>query len=157
MDVALVNATEIVPEKTTTQAAIHALQSVLSTMPQQEMVGTEHLFANGIYCRKLTMPADCTVVGKEHKGEHFFILLEGEMTVTQQGMEPERIKAPRIYVSQPGAKRALYTHTETTCLGIYRTDLVNVDEIEAELMVIDDTALFDAHNELKALPWSGQQ
>jgi quercetin dioxygenase-like cupin family protein len=148
---------EIVVSKPTSQEAIRALQVALSDLPQQEMVGTEHLFANGVYCRKLTMPANCTVVGKEHKGEHFFILLEGEMTVTQQGMEPERIKAPRIYVSQPGAKRALYTHTETTCLGIYRTDLTDVTEIEAELMVLDDTAMFDANNELKVLTWSGQQ
>lgn len=131
-----------------TREQIDALQRTMRGLPQMELP-TRHYFADGMYCRELFRPAGCTIVGKVHKREHFYIVLSGEVTVTGEGKPPERIKAPRIIVSAPGTKRAVYAHEDSICCTVHRTDSRDVEEIERELIEPDETALFDAHNRLK--------
>lgn len=119
----------------------------MSDMPQV-VLDTQHHFADGMYARELFRPKDTTIVGKVHRREHFYIILSGEVTVVGDGIH-ERIKAPRILVSSPGTKRAVYAHEDSVCLTIHRTDHTDLDAIEHELVEPDDTALFDAHNQLK--------
>lgn len=126
------------------RADIDAMQAVMSRMPQAELE-TFHHFADGMYCRELPRPAGTTIVGKVHRREHFYIVLSGEVTVTGDGYR-ERIKAPRIIVSKPGTKRAVYAHVDSVCITIHRTDSTDLDEIEHELVEPDDKALFDACN-----------
>jgi uncharacterized cupin superfamily protein len=132
----------------TTREDIERLQATMAKMPQAE-VRTRHYFADGMYCRELWRPAGCTIVGKVHRKEHFYIVLAGEVTVTRDGQPPERIKAPRIIVSQPGTKRAVYAHVDSVCITIHRVLSQDLGQIEAELIEPDETALFDARNELK--------
>ncbi len=127
--------------------AIKHFQDVVSKLDQVQLE-TKHHFADGMYCRELFRPADTTIVGKVHKREHFYIVLSGEVTVVGDGFR-ERIKAPRILISKPGTKRAVYAHVDSICITIHRTDKTDLDEIEAELLEPDETAMFDAHNELK--------
>jgi hypothetical protein len=121
----------------------------MTSLPQAELE-TRHYFADGMYCRELRRPAGCTIVGKVHKREHFYIVLSGEVTVVGDGWR-ERIKAPRILVSTPGTKRAVYAHVDSICITVHRTDSHDLDEIERELVEEDPTALFDAHNRVKPL------
>lgn len=134
----------------TTRESIERLQGELAKLPQAELA-TRHYFADGMYCRELFRPAGCTIVGKVHKREHFYIVLTGEVTVTGMGTGPERIVAPRIIVSRPGVKRAVYAHTDSICMTVHRTDSRDLEEIEKELIEEDETALFDAHNKLKQI------
>ena len=50
---------------------IGRLQEEVSKLPQTEPL-TEHYFSNGMYCRKMFMPAGMLLVGKAHKQDHFF-------------------------------------------------------------------------------------
>jgi mannose-6-phosphate isomerase-like protein (cupin superfamily) len=134
-------------EVTATVKSIEALQAVMRDLPQATL-STEHHFADGMYCRALFRPADTLIVGKVHKREHFYMVLSGEVTVISDGIK-ERVKAPRIFVSKPGTKRAVYAHEDSLCITVHRTDKTDLDEIEAELLEPDETAMFDAHNELK--------
>lgn len=131
-----------------TREQLDALQRTMARLPQMDLP-TRHYFADGMYCRELFRPAGCTIVGKVHKREHFYIVLAGEVTVTSEGKPPERIKAPRIIVSAPGTKRAVYAHEDSTCCTVHRTDSRDLEEIELELIEPDETALFDANNRLK--------
>lgn len=131
-----------------TREQIDALQRTMRHLPQFELP-TRHYFADGMYCRELFRPAGCTIVGKVHKREHFYIVLSGEVTVTGEGKPPERIKAPRIIVSSPGTKRAVFAHEDSICCTVHRTDSRDLEAIEQELIEPDETALFDAHNRLK--------
>jgi len=131
-----------------TREQIDSLQRTMRDLPQMELP-TRHYFADGMYCRELFRPAGCTIVGKVHKREHFYIVLSGEVTVTGEGLPPERIKGPRIIVSAPGTKRAVYAHVDSICITVHRTDEKDLDAIERELIEPDETALFDAHNKLK--------
>lgn len=128
---------------------IERLQRAVATLPQVELP-TRHYFADGMYCRELFRPKDTLIVGKVHKKEHFYIVLSGEVTVVGDGKR-ERIRAPRIVVSSPGIKRAVYAHEDSICITVHRTDSRDLEEIERELIEPDETALFDAHNKLKGL------
>lgn len=69
----------------------------------------EHYFANGVYCRSITIPAGMVLTGKIHRYECVNILAQGKVAVTNPEQEhPDILEAPHIWVSPPGSKRALY-------------------------------------------------
>lgn len=120
-------------------------------LPQAEGLITKHYFADGMYCRELWRPAGCTIVGKVHRKEHFYFVFKGEVTVTAEGMLPQRIKAPRILVCPVGTKRAVFAHEDSICVTVHRCESKDLEKIEEELVEPDETALFDHRNEIKAL------
>ncbi len=130
--------------------AIDALQAAIAAMPQAELT-TEHFFAGGMYCRFLPRAAGTLIVGKVHKAEHFYIVCCGTVRVTGGEGPAREITGPAVIVSKPGTKRAVLAVTDATCLTVHRTDKTDLDEIEAELIEPDDTALFDARNAQKVL------
>jgi uncharacterized cupin superfamily protein len=103
-----------------------------------------------MYCRELLIPKGCALVGKVHRKEHFCLILSGEITLVSNGQR-RRVKAPAIFVSQPGVKRAGFAHEDCVFVNVHRTDSQDLDEIERETIEPDDTALFDARNKRKAL------
>lgn len=117
------------------------------TMPQAELV-TEHQFSPGMYMRKLYRPAGTLIVGKVHKEPHFFLCAKGEIIAwTENGMK--RLQAGDVIESKPGTKRVTLAVTDAIGITIHRTDKTDLDEIEAELIEPDPSALFDARNKLK--------
>jgi hypothetical protein len=101
-----------------------------------------------MYVRELFRPAGTTIVGKVHKKEHFYIVMCGEVTIVGDGLR-QRVSGPKVFVSRPGTKRAVYAHTDATCMTVHRTDCKDIAMIEAELIEPDDAALYDALNHLK--------
>ena len=126
---------------------IESLQAQMVTMPQAELV-TEHQFSPGMYMRKLFRPAGTLIVGKVHKEPHFFLCAKGEIIAwTESGMK--RLQAGDVIESKPGTKRVTLAVTDAVGITIHRTDKTDLDEIEAELIEPDPSALFDARNKLK--------
>ena len=126
---------------------VQRLQSEMAVMPQAELV-TEHQFSPGMYMRKVFRPAGTLIVGKVHKKPHFFLCAKGTIIAwTEGGMK--RLEAGDIVESQPGTKRVTLAVTDAIGITIHRTDLTDLDEIEAELIEPDMTALFDSNNNLK--------
>ena len=58
------------------------------------------------------------------------------------------LKAGDIIESQPGTKRVTYAISDAIGITVHKTDKTNLDEIEAELIEPDITALFDSSNKL---------
>ena len=128
---------------------IESLQAQMVTMPQAELV-TEHQFSPGMYMRKLFRPAGTLIVGKVHKEPHFFLCAKGEIIAwTESGMK--RLQAGDVIESKPGTKRVTLAVTDAIGITIHRTDKTDLDEIEAELIEPDPSALFDARNKLKII------
>ena len=126
---------------------VERLQAQMVTMPQAELV-TEHQFSPGMYMRKLFRPAGTLIVGKVHKEPHFFLCAKGEIIAwTENGMK--RLQAGDVIESKPGTKRVTLAVTDAIGITIHRTDKTDLDEIEAELIEPDPSALFDAKNKLK--------
>lgn len=118
----------------------------MSKLPQATLE-TKHYFADGMYCREVARPAGCTIVGKVHKKEHLYIIAFGTVTIVGDGYR-DTVTGPKVIVSKPGTKRAVYAHTDAVCMTVHRTDQTDLNEIEKELIESDDKALFDASNRL---------
>ena len=137
----------MLPEISTRDKVVR-LQREMEKMPQVELP-TEHYFADGMYCRVLFRPAGTLIVGKVHKKEHFYVVCSGMIQVTTDDGVQE-ITGPKVLVSSPGTKRAVYALTDATCLTVHRTDNTDLEEIEREIIEPEERpALFDAHNRLK--------
>lgn len=134
------------PRPAPTREAVQRVQAALENLPQIE-TGLEHYFAGGMYGRRCFIRADSIVVGKIHRHEHFVLLIKGSVTInTDRGME--RISAPHVWVSPPGAKRVLYTHEDCE---FFTTHLNhdNVRDLEViEAQVIEPEALLAYEPEL---------
>lgn len=114
---------------------VRAVQNAIAPLPQIDN-NPEHLFAPGMYVRRLPIQADAVVVGKMHRHAHPVMLIKGETTIlTDQGMQ--RISAPHVWVSEPGAKRILYTHSDCEFVTVHLnpTDTQDLDVIEAEHII----------------------
>jgi quercetin dioxygenase-like cupin family protein len=132
-----------------TREQIDRLQAEMVKMPQAELE-TEHFFSPGMYCRRVYRPAGTLIVGKIHKEPHFFMCAKGEIIAwTEAGMR--KLQAGDVVESKPGTKRVTLAVTDAIGITVHRTDKTDLDEIEAELIEPDDTALFDSSNKLKQI------
>lgn len=137
------------PTKVPTLEEINRLQKAMTTMPQAKLE-TEHYFSGGMYCRKLSRPAGTLIVGKAHKKDHFFMCAKGEIIAwSEKGMVT--LLPGDIIESKAGTKRVTLAVKDSVGVTFHRTDKTDLDEIEAELIEPDETALFDSHNRLKEL------
>jgi quercetin dioxygenase-like cupin family protein len=101
-----------------------------------------------MYMRKVFRPAGTLIVGKVHKEPHFFLCAMGEIVAwTENGMIT--LLPGDVVESQPGTKRVTMAVTDSIGITIHRTDKTDLDEIEADLLEPDTTALFDARNNVK--------
>jgi len=132
-----------------TREQIERLQHEVAQMPQAELP-TEHYFSEaGMYCRKVFRPAGTLIIGKVHKQHHLFLCAMGEIIAwTENGMR--RLQAGDVVESKPGTKRVTLATTDAIGITIHKTDKTDLDEIEAELIEPDETALFDSRNKLKS-------
>lgn len=132
-----------------TRDQIDRLQNEMVKMPQVELQ-TEHYFSDGMYCRKVFRPAGALIVGKVHKKPHFFLCAKGEIIAwTENGMK--KMQAGDVISSLPGTKRVTLALTDAIGITIHQTEKTDLDEIEAELIEEDKTALFDSSNKIKQL------
>lgn len=132
-----------------TREQIERLQGEMVKMPQVELQ-TEHYFVPGMYCRRVFRPAGTLIVGKVHKQPHFFLCVKGEIIAwTEKGMK--KLQAGDVVECQPGTKRVTLSTQDSIGVTIHKTDKTDLDEIEAELVEPDNTALFDSGNNLKQI------
>ncbi len=115
---------------------IHGLQTFLLAQ-DQAWHGENHHFAPGVYVREFRCFENTLLVGKTHRHEHMFILLEGKCTVSTED-EVLTLEAPYIGKSPAGVKRALYTNTDIIWVTIHPTDETDVAKLEEWLTVPDD-------------------
>jgi hypothetical protein len=96
---------------------------------------TTHHFAPGVYARQFDIPKDCMVIGKIHKHAHLNFLMKGIVSVASE-FHTETFAAPRIWVSEPGIKRAVLALEDTQWVTVHPniTDTDNLDELEDEVI-----------------------
>lgn len=140
---------ELIEQFIPSREMIDRLQGEMVKMPQADLK-TEHYFSGGMYCRKLSRPAGTLIVGKVHKQDHFFMCAAGEIIAwSEKGMVT--LRPGDIIESKAGTKRVTLAVTDSIGVTFHRTDKTDLDEIEAELIEPDETALFDSQNRLKVL------
>lgn len=144
------NIIEQISAKVPSSNEINRLQKEISKMPQVEDMVTDHFFADGMYSRRVFRKAGTLIIGKVHKKDHFFICTKGEIIAwTEKGMK--KLSAGDIIECKQGTKRVTLATMDSIGTTVHRTDKTNLDEIEAELIEPDETALFDSSNKLKSI------
>lgn len=107
-------------------------RQILESCEPAECPVTDH-WADGIYGREMFIPAGTVLTGKIHRFATLNFLMQGEITVTTpDGMK--RIKAPAIFTSEPGCKKAGYAHTDVIWVNVHPTKLRDVASIEAKFI-----------------------
>jgi hypothetical protein len=127
--------------------SVSVLQKSLMQMPQYEPV-TNHYFHGGMYCREVWRAAEVLVVGKVHKKEHFYMIASGTVLITtDDGVE--RVTGPKLLLSKPGTKRAVYSETDALCMTFHRVECSTVEEAETELVEEEKDSMYTAMNIVK--------
>ena len=126
---------------------VEALQAEMSKHEQYE-APTEHIFHGGMYCRQVWRPAGCTIVGKVHKKEHFYMIVHGTVVITtDEGVH--ELTGPYLLCSTPGTKRAVYAVTDALCMTSHRVESDTVEDVDSELVEDDPASMFAIGNKLK--------
>ena len=123
---------------------VQSLQVELSKLPQYEPE-TRHTFHGGMYCREVFREAGVLVVGKVHKKEHFYLVVNGTVAITtDEGVR--QVTGPTLLCSHPGTKRAVYAITDALCMTFHRVESDNVADAEEELVEFDPDSMYLSDN-----------
>jgi len=122
---------------TTVQQRMDDLEQEILTYPQADPQTTHHI-ADGVYLRKIIIPAGATVTGAVHLTETLDIMVYGDLLViTEEGRK--RVTEPgSIFVSKAGLKKVAYANKETMWITAHAVTEIKdktLDEIEKELWV----------------------
>ena len=129
---------------------VEALQTEVLKFPQWQPQ-THHYFADGMYCREVPRPAGTLIVGKVHRREHFYMVMCGTVLITNGDEESIEITGPKVIVSQPGTKRAVFAKTDAICLTVHRTSETELDKVESDLVEPDESSPYLPGNMLPLL------
>lgn len=116
------------------QNKIVGMGGVLSEEKEIEEVNPlEHTFADGMYIRKIFMPAGQLIISKTHTQKHPYFIMSGIVSVIDEN-GTTTIEAPYHGITEAGTKRILCIHEDTTWITVQRTEHTDVDKITEELM-----------------------
>ena len=110
----------------------------------------KHTFADGLYIRELSFPANEFCVTKIHKKKHPFFLLKGKLSILSETGKVS-LKAPYYDITLPGTQRVIYTHTPCTFVTVHATKQTEVDKVEEEVIAKDFNDPEISEHDLKLL------
>ena len=102
----------------------------------------EHFFADGVYGRKLVIPAGVLLLGKLQRKANITVQLYGDIEVTTDA-GPRRIVGQTVFRAPPMTKRVGWTHAETAWITFHATDQTDLLLVEQELIVPEAAMLGD--------------
>lgn len=109
----------------------------------------KHSFADGIYNREILVRAGGFVIGKIHKYDHTWFLMQGEIMVSgEDGVE--YFTAPYYGVAKAGTKRVVYAIEDCIFVNVHPNinNNTNIEELENEY-VCDSYDLYEKFKLLK--------
>lgn len=110
-------------------------QRALSKLPQID-VPVQHIFAEGLYGRPMYMKPGESVVGATHGKEHLCIVVGNCIVV--DGTSRRELVGVNIFVSKPGAKRAIIALGDVVWMTVHATTLTDVAEIEKAVLLPEE-------------------
>lgn len=110
------------------QNTIKAMEDGLRETEQVE-VPIWHEFADGIYYRKILLPAGVCLTGRVHKQNDLQIMYYGDITVITPDASV-RLTGPNSMTSKAGVKPFAIVHEETLWSTVHHTHLTDLREIE---------------------------
>lgn len=93
-----------------------------------------HWFPAGMYARMIFMPAGATLTSRVHKSEHLTVVMSGAAVVTSEDGTTKTIRAPNVFITYPGTKRALYIEEDAIWLTVHRCEARDLEGAADELI-----------------------
>ncbi len=140
--------------KAVSRGDILALEDSIKQLPGslgEDPFPLTHLFAPGMYARKIHIPAGHVIIGKIHRHQHLNFVMKGRcMVATEYGKK--EVKAGDVFVSEAGLKRAVYAVEDCEWVTVHHnpTDTQDLGEIQENVIVPSFEAL-DAEIENRRL------
>lgn len=132
---------------------VQAVEGIIKQYPQTE-IATKHYFAGGVYEREIFVPKGTIITGKVHLTEHLAKLTNGTMTIFGDNENGEYV-GPKTFISEPGAKRAGYAHTNCYFSTFhYVGNETDIEELERALVVdtVEQYNLIQGDKKCHSLP-----
>ena len=105
----------------------------------------EHNFVDGLYVRRVVMPAGMLFTTKIHKVNHPFFMIRGKCRVlTEEGVID--LEAPHHGITRAGTKRLMYIVEEMTWYTIHATKKTDPAAVERDV-IAKDFGEFDIRDE----------
>ena len=111
-------------DRHTRREKVWDLESALSRLPDAKFGDSElaplyHLFCKGMYIRQIFLPKGLLATGMIHKHEHPSFILTGDVGVFTEEEGLVRFVAPKVFVSKPGTKRAVFAFEDTIWVTVH--------------------------------------
>lgn len=116
---------------------------IVRTLPKAD-IQIFHHFSPGIYRREMRAPAASIITGMRHRTRHLNIVERGSLTVIneQDGLR-HLIKAPAIFYSEPGTRRAAIVYDDLVWITVHETEETDIAKLEAVLVEPHDNPLLE--------------
>lgn len=102
-----------------------------------------NVFTPGLYSRRMHIPAGTLLVSKEHRTEHQYVLMEGELTVWTEERGEVTLKAPYHGVTKPGTRRIGKAHTDVVWMTFHPTSETDLEVIESKIIMPSKNPLLE--------------
>lgn len=109
---------------------IAALANEMIEANEPDPTTLTHHFASGSYVRELFIPQGTAIVGKIHKHETINILLSGALTIYTMDGESKFMKAPKIFTTPAGCRKAGFAHVDSVWLNVHTSEGDDLEAIE---------------------------
>ena len=113
----------------------HAMAEAISSGDQVQITGdtTHYVVPGALYGRRTSVPAGATIISAVHRVPHITVALKGIATVVDENGEKKDIFAPQVFITQAGAHRAIYAHTDVEWLTVHACEETELPKIEKQL------------------------
>lgn len=123
----------------TREAIAKRKDELLASENRVELPFTESL-VDGLYTRTLFIPKGCELIGKIHRKPCVNIVAKGDITImTETGYL--RVQAGYSVTSPAGIQKIGFAHEDTIFINVFHTDVTDIENIEADLIVESFEAL----------------
>ena len=129
---------------------VQRLENVLLKMPQADIV-TEHIFKDGIYERKITIPPWTVLTGAEHKTPYTVRLEQGVIAVNTD-TDVKILTAPFEFAASSGVKRVgRVFENEVVWVDVYDNpdNCTDIPTLENRLYVVPEIGLANSRTDIQ--------
>ena len=98
---------------------LEKLTAAMMGLPETHEPALSHYRADGLYGRRIYVPAGMCVATRVHLKEHITVALRGKCLVVDQDGTKGEVNAPAVFVTQPGTQRACLAITDVEWLTVH--------------------------------------
>ncbi len=106
----------------------------------------DNQWVDGMYIRTLDIPKGIVVVGHKHKKNTINFLTRGLVYYAEGDTF---LRAPHMFISNPGDMKTLIAYEDSTFVNIIRTDKTTIEETYEDVVYPDKRAII--YHQYKAL------